>query len=163
MIDSSQLDAKQASRQEKLKEHAFNPQVSSFVLATNSFGDFSMCTIISQLVTSDDLKDVIAPRAEKVWRLLVHQPQTGRCLVFFEVLKVVTRKITLQYREALNTLESVLNLDVRISGLLHIAFANMIRTVSVRKSNVGRKIRMLFVSFNLDFGVSKLCTNFNAP
>lgn len=110
--DEREDDERRAYRKEQLQKHDFKPQVSSFVLATNNFGDFSKCTIISELVTSGDLKNDIAKRAEKVWRLFVHQPQSGRCLVFFEVLKVVTRKITLQYRKALNVLESVLELDV---------------------------------------------------
>jgi hypothetical protein len=106
-------------RQKKLKENCFKPQVSSFVLATNGFGDFSKCTIISQPLTNDDLEKDIAPNTGRLWREFMHQPQTGRCLVFFQMLETVTKKMTKQYKEALVRLESVLDLDVCPGGLAY--------------------------------------------
>lgn len=97
----------------KLMKKSFKPQVSYFVLATNGFGDFRKCTIMSELLTNKDLEENIAEKSKIIWRKFVHQPQTGRCLLFLQVLKVVISRMTGRYRDALNTLESVLDLDVR--------------------------------------------------
>jgi len=41
-----------------------------------------------------------------------HQPQTARCLVFFLLLGKMCEVITVCYEEAMNTLSSILKLDV---------------------------------------------------
>jgi len=99
--------------QRQIKGFIYQPQVSSFVLATNAFGDFSKCTIISHgLLKKTELRNKIATKAAVVWREFVHQPQTGRCLVFLHVLKIMIQKMTDRYRKDLKKLESVLDLEV---------------------------------------------------
>lgn len=110
---------RQRKSEKNLQHKIFQPQVSSFVLATNGFGDFSKCTIMSQLLTNSDLEDSIAQKSGKLWREFVHQPQTGRCLVFLQVLKTIIREMTDRYRSALETLESDLDLEVCISRLAY--------------------------------------------
>lgn len=154
-------DERKKRRQGYLTKNIFKPQVSSFVLATNAFGDFSKCTIFSQLLKDSDLKVEIADRAERLWREFVHQPQTGRCLVFLQVLQVITRKVIGQYRRTLTILLSVLDLDVCICLFNFPSSANITRTISASESKHGRKILMPNVYSNFGFGASRLCTNFN--
>ncbi|RYO92591.1 hypothetical protein DL764_008113 [Monosporascus ibericus] len=85
-------------------------KVSSIVLSTNGFGDFSIGTVISELIpdktwekTSKDIRDL--------WQKFTHQPQTGRCLVFLLLLGVVCEEMASQFRDAMDRLIKVLKLD----------------------------------------------------
>lgn len=89
----------------------YMPQMSSIVLATNDFGDFSRCTIISELLDKQLLHD-IGEQARILWQRFVHQPQTARCLVFFLILGLLCQKIAEQYKNAIEVVSSILNLDV---------------------------------------------------
>ncbi|KAF2795644.1 hypothetical protein K505DRAFT_381972 [Melanomma pulvis-pyrius CBS 109.77] len=88
----------------------YMPQMSSIVLATNEFGDFSRCTIISELLNKKLLHD-IGEQARILWQIFVHQPQTARCLVFFLILGNLCRDIAKQYKNAIEDISSILNLD----------------------------------------------------
>ncbi|PVH68159.1 hypothetical protein DL98DRAFT_522914 [Cadophora sp. DSE1049] len=84
---------------------------SSIVLSTNEFGDFSKCSIISELVTETTLlqleKDV-----PKLWQRFIHQPQTGRCLVFLLLLGQLCHAIAQEHLQALEYLRSIMNIEV---------------------------------------------------
>jgi hypothetical protein len=112
---SAPLNSEEKHLQERnpniLKSEYFKLQVSSFVLATNSFGDFSKCTIISEEIDGEELK-AIANQAQALWQVFAHQPQTARCLVFFLILGQLVRNMIEQYRHVFNVLRSVLDLDV---------------------------------------------------
>jgi hypothetical protein len=90
----------------------FKPEVSSIILSTNSFGDFSKCTVVSGLITDDDKMKSIVEDARKLWQKFIHQPQTARCLVFFLLLGKFCEEITEHYEEAIKKLSSILKLDV---------------------------------------------------
>ncbi len=65
-----------------------------------SFGEFS--SFPKHSISSNDANS---------W-LLSHQPQTARCLVFFLLLGKMCDVITVCYEEAIDTLSSILKLDV---------------------------------------------------
>jgi hypothetical protein len=88
------------------------PQLSSIVLTTNEFGDFSKSTVISEL-TGKDILHKIGEQARILWLRFVHQPQTARCLVFFLLLGELCLQVAKQYKEAIELISSILNLDVR--------------------------------------------------
>ncbi|KAI1158017.1 hypothetical protein F5B18DRAFT_642755 [Nemania serpens] len=77
--------------------------LSSVILSTNAFGDFSRCTIISEGV-DDDLKSdrdelrELVEISNETWQLFVHQPQIGRCLVFLHVLGMLCTRLCENYR-----------------------------------------------------------------
>jgi hypothetical protein len=86
-------------------------EISSIVISTNPFGDFSKCTIISELIDEDGMEGIVE-EARILWQKFIHQPQTGRCLVFLLVLGKLCQKVTKTYEEAINKLTSILELDV---------------------------------------------------
>jgi hypothetical protein len=93
------------------KKLSFELEVSSIVISTNAFGDFSKCTVISDLIGKSDMKAIVED-AQKLWQKFIHQPQTGRCLVFFLVLGKMCQQITEDYEKAIQELTSILKLDV---------------------------------------------------
>ncbi|KAF2471305.1 uncharacterized protein BDR25DRAFT_368108 [Lindgomyces ingoldianus] len=102
--------------EEKARDHrtllscCFELRVSSLMLSTNDFGDFSQCFIISELIGYPELKK-LGEEGQKLWQRFIHQPQTGRCLVFFLVLGKLCQEIARQYRGAVDVISSTLNLD----------------------------------------------------
>lgn len=109
------------------KPKQFNLTVSSLVISTNAFGDFSKCTILSETV--DDFRLVkFVEDSHSLWQKFVHQPQTARCLVFLLALGVMCERLAEQYTTAIKAFASLLNLDVGhiLSGLhCNSAEANM--------------------------------------
>jgi hypothetical protein len=89
----------------------FRPEVSSIVLSTNSFGDFSKCTVVSEFMNRKKMLE-ISKEARKLWQKFIHQPQTARCLVFFLILGKMCETITKRYEKAIETLSAILTLDV---------------------------------------------------
>jgi len=89
----------------------FKPEAASIILSTNSFGDFSKCTLIAEFVTPDKLKK-LATNARDVWQQFIHQPQTARCLVFFLLLGNMCEELTVQYTNSIGKLADLLVLDV---------------------------------------------------
>ncbi|KAH8904689.1 hypothetical protein BR93DRAFT_970622 [Coniochaeta sp. PMI_546] len=71
-------------------------KVSSISLATNDFGDFSKCLIISTIYTDRDVLKV-ANNAQKLWQTFAHQPQTARCLVFLLLLGSLCKEMAKWY------------------------------------------------------------------
>jgi hypothetical protein len=93
----------------------FKPEISSIVLSTNAFGDFSKCTVVSGIFDDDKIDkkmQEIVEDARKLWQKFIHQPQTARCLVFFLLLGKFCQEITEHYEEAIKALCSILKLDV---------------------------------------------------
>jgi hypothetical protein len=93
------------------KPEPFKLTMSSLVLSTNAFGDFSKCTIISETVDDARLAKFVAD-IHNLWQKFVHQPQTGRCLVFLLALGIMCERIAEQYTKAIKAFVSLLNLDV---------------------------------------------------
>ncbi|KAJ2998175.1 hypothetical protein NUW58_g410 [Xylaria curta] len=85
--------------------------VSSAVLTTNAFGDFSRCTIISEVKDENKKmkrdEPVIAEISNEIWQVFVHQPQTARCLVFLHVLGMLCAKLCKQYRHTITEFEFI--------------------------------------------------------
>ena len=78
-------------------------KVSSISLATNDFGDFSKCLIISTIYTDRDMEKV-AKKAQKLWQTFAHQPQTARCLVFLLLLGSLCKEMAKWYARAADLL-----------------------------------------------------------
>ncbi|PVH73146.1 hypothetical protein DL98DRAFT_659605 [Cadophora sp. DSE1049] len=83
---------------------------SSIVLSTNEFGDFSKCSIISKLITQTTLLQ-LEKEVPKLWQRFIHQPQTGRCLVFLLLLGQLCQAIAQEHHEAINHLTSIMNIE----------------------------------------------------
>jgi hypothetical protein len=54
----------------------------------------------------------VKEHAQIVWQKFIHQPQTGRCLVFLLVAGQLCQKITKTYKDSIDRLTSILELDV---------------------------------------------------
>jgi hypothetical protein len=89
----------------------FMLEVSSIAISTNAFGDFSQCTVISELIGEKSM-EIIVEQARELWQKFIHQPQTARCLVFFLVLSKMCERITEDYEAAVLKLTPILNFDV---------------------------------------------------
>ncbi|KAK4210373.1 hypothetical protein QBC37DRAFT_322240 [Rhypophila decipiens] len=76
--------------------------VSSIGMSTNAFGDFSKCTIISSLLSQEQIDVKLGPLAQQIWDNFTHQPQTGRFLVFSLVLGMLTQAIVTHYTVLVN-------------------------------------------------------------
>ncbi len=94
-----------------LETLSFELETSSIIVSTNRFGDFSKCTVISDLISNDDMK-LIVEEARKIWSIFIHQPQTGRCLVFLLVLGFLCRSIEKEYDQGIGILTPILSLNV---------------------------------------------------
>jgi hypothetical protein len=104
-------DAPQNYLLEDFKDVCFELDVSTMVISTNSFGDFSKCTLVSKLVNEVEMDDVVE-EARRLWQKFIHQPQTGRCLVFFRVLGKLCHLIADDYNKAIKKLTSILETHV---------------------------------------------------
>ena len=89
----------------------FTPEVSSVILSTNAFGDFSKCTVVSELIDNEKMESIVED-ARKLWQKFIHQPQTARCLVFLLLLGEFCQVIADHYKTAIDKLSSILKLDV---------------------------------------------------
>lgn len=89
----------------------FKPKMSSIVISTNAFGDFSKCTVVTELI-GDERMGCIVEEARKLSLMFIHQPQTARCLIFLLLLGNICQKITEHYGKAITTLTSVLKSNV---------------------------------------------------
>lgn len=96
---------------------AIELQISSIIISTNAFGDFSKCTVVSESV-DDQKMGLIVQAVRKLWQKFINQPQTARCLVFLLVLGEMCQEIAQDYQKAIETLASVLKLDVSLLPLL---------------------------------------------
>jgi len=112
-LRKSQENAWSKSQREEVKkgELRFELDVSSIVLSTNAFGDFSKCTIVSELIEEEDVGE-LAEAARRLWQKFIHQPQTARCLVFFLMLGRLCQRIHKKYIDATDKLAEMLALNV---------------------------------------------------
>lgn len=97
-----------AFTKEKQNPGIVNLIVSSIVLSTNSFGDFSQCTIISELLDQEDVEK----RCKSIWEKFIHQPQTARCLAFLAILGLLCQKMADDYRRAMKYFIQTTKIDV---------------------------------------------------
>jgi hypothetical protein len=75
-------------------------KVSSIGISTNSFGDYSKCTVTTDLLEKSD-KAELGHTLQKIWDDFVHQPQSGRFVVFAVVLSSICREIARSYDNAI--------------------------------------------------------------
>lgn len=110
-VDPWQTNNTTGEKLETWKPSPFRLTMLSLVISTNDFGDFSKCTILSETVDNSQMKKLVQD-SHNIWQKFVHQPQTGRCLVFLLALGVMCKKIAEQYANAIKAFASLLNLDV---------------------------------------------------
>jgi hypothetical protein len=72
-------------------------RVSSIGISTNQFGDFSKCSVISDLIPQEDLK-ALGGTMQSIWDSFIHQPQTGRFLLFSVILGLLCEGIAREHR-----------------------------------------------------------------
>ncbi|KXX73399.1 Magnesium transport protein CorA [Madurella mycetomatis] len=72
-------------------------RLSTITMSTNFSGDFSKCTIISNLLEDKHISET-ANRIRSLWQQFVHRPQTARCLAFLLILRELSKVIRKEYR-----------------------------------------------------------------
>ncbi|KAH8592658.1 hypothetical protein B0O99DRAFT_629484 [Bisporella sp. PMI_857] len=91
-------------RRERKELHDAPPgmelKVSSIGISTNEFGDFSKCSVITDLIHRDEM-ELLGETVQGIWNSFIHQPQTGRFLVFSVILGFICREITRHYDDAI--------------------------------------------------------------
>ncbi len=65
----------------KMPDQPFKLTMSSLIISTNAFGDFSKCTIISETIKDSYLVEFVS-KSQELWQKFVNQPQAARCLIF---------------------------------------------------------------------------------
>jgi hypothetical protein len=100
LSDAFKRDQKQANPQVAPPE--LELKVSSIGLSTNEFGDFSKCTIITDLLAANELEGLkpLGESIQEIWDQFVHQPQTGRFVVFAVLLGLLCGRIAANYDSA---------------------------------------------------------------
>ncbi|KAH7303389.1 hypothetical protein B0I35DRAFT_446717 [Stachybotrys elegans] len=85
-------------------------KVSSIGMSTNEFGDFSKFTVITDLIPPRELKK-LSRTVHDIWNKFVHQPQTGRFLVFSAILACICQEIAAHYHDAVRVFVGEFQLD----------------------------------------------------
>ncbi|KAI8634080.1 hypothetical protein F5Y19DRAFT_487609 [Xylariaceae sp. FL1651] len=88
--------------------------VSSIVLSTNAFGDFSKCTIISEANDNETEEKrenhiELGELSNEIWQVFMHQPQTARCLVFLHMLGIHCTRLSKQYSNTIEEFASIVD------------------------------------------------------
>jgi hypothetical protein len=110
-IERLQLNNATGADLETEKPKTFRLTVSSLIISTNAFGDFSKCTLISETIDDSRLVSFVS-ECQTLWQKFVNQPQTARCLIFLLALGVMCERLVDQYNEAIEAYSNILNLDV---------------------------------------------------
>jgi len=92
-------------------------KVSSIGMSTNEFGDFSKCSIVTDLIPPDVI-DKLGEEAQEIWDAFTHQPQTGRFLVFSVVLGHLCRGMVAHYAEAIKDFVVKTQLEQQVVSLV---------------------------------------------
>ncbi|KAI1652473.1 hypothetical protein F4813DRAFT_377824 [Daldinia decipiens] len=87
-------------------------KISSIVLSTNKFGDFSQCTIISERLGSR--WEDVNKQCRALWEKFIHQPQSARCLVFLALLGLLCQQMEDDYRKAMDYFTQTLEIDKKV-------------------------------------------------
>jgi hypothetical protein len=85
-------------------------RVSSLGISTNQFGDFSKCSVISDLVPQNDL-EALGGTMQGIWDNFIHQPQTGRFLLFSVILGLLCEGLAREHRQLRNGFIEKMNLN----------------------------------------------------
>jgi hypothetical protein len=109
---SLEMVSKSMSKKEEDEPHQVVLKVSSIIISTNRFGNFSKCSVITDLIFDCKLRK-LAEVMQELWQKFIHQPQTARCLVFFLILGLLCQEIARRYEDAMNHFVRLLNLGVR--------------------------------------------------
>jgi hypothetical protein len=88
-------------------------KVSSIGMSTNEFGDFSKCSIVTELISSKAI-ETLGEEAQEIWDAFTHQPQTGRFLVFSLVLQLLCQGMVSHYKEAIDDFVRKTQLDQQV-------------------------------------------------
>jgi hypothetical protein len=100
--------------------------VLSMIMSTNAFGDFSKSTIISQTIEDGAVVKLVED-SNRLWQEFTHQPQTGRCLIFLQMLSMMCLRLCEDYKIAVTDLRPRSDFEVRtmfLSSLLMCIRAN---------------------------------------
>ncbi|KAH8742641.1 hypothetical protein F5883DRAFT_595571 [Diaporthe sp. PMI_573] len=116
--------------QAKAKSKQVVLNVSSIVISTTAFGDFSKMTIVSEILSASKLR-YAGNEAQKLWRVFVHQPQTARCLVFLLLLGLLCQEIAQQYNDAANHFASILSLDSNLDATQYAKCHDSVETLGL--------------------------------
>jgi len=85
-------------------------RVSSIGLSTNAFGDFSKCSVVTDLLTEGQIEE-LGQTAQEIWDTFTHQPQTGRLLVFSYVLALLCQQMVVDYNTLMTDFLAITQLE----------------------------------------------------
>ena len=88
-------------------------KVSSIGMSTNEFGDFSKCSIVTDLIPPHAI-ETLGGEAQEIWDAFTHQPQTGRFLVFSLVLQLLCQGMVSRYKDAIDDFVTKTQLDQEV-------------------------------------------------
>ncbi|GAB1319395.1 hypothetical protein MFIFM68171_09605 [Madurella fahalii] len=87
------------------KTLAIFQRLSTVTMSTNFSGDFSKCTIISNLLEDSHVSET-ANRIRGLWQQFVHRPQTARCLAFLLILRELSKAIRQEYDRSIEEINN---------------------------------------------------------
>lgn len=90
-------------------------KVSSIGMSTNELGDFSKCSIVTDLIRPDAIEG-LAEEAQEIWDAFTYQPQTGRFLVFSMVLQLLCQGMVSRYEDSINDFVRNTQLEQQVVG-----------------------------------------------
>jgi hypothetical protein len=111
-------------------------RVSSVGISTNEFGDFSKCSVVTDLIDENDLI-ALGDTMQGIWDSFIHQPQTGRFLVFAAILGRLCERMAREYRQLIKEFYEEMDLD----GMFSSTYLNE-RSETMRKRNGDAELRL---------------------
>jgi hypothetical protein len=95
-----------------LAKHHIEEKATTICLSTNTLGDLGKCTVISRIISEDDMVE-FSRKSVDIWNAFIHQPQTTRCILFLLLVGYTCESLAQKYREILEVLKDELGLNVR--------------------------------------------------
>jgi len=93
--------------------HHIVEKATTIYMSTNALGDFAKCTIISRIISEDNMLQ-FSKTAADIWQAFIHQPQTARCLLFLLLVGYTCESLAQEYAEILEVLKDDLGLSVSL-------------------------------------------------
>lgn len=88
---------------------------SSIVFSGPELGNFWTCSVISSLLIEDDVQYIVSEKVIEIVQMYIHQPSSGRCLVFLLLLGYLCRNLAEECEVFTESLDGIMGMSVDIS------------------------------------------------